>query len=122
LIKSFDPFNISHVPRSLSSPVDVFTHVASMITPSENLLPNTLSMKLLYIPSIPDNVTSLRVFDDDKKIIIFLHLEDTFKDLIIEKYQHDIELNIDVLGSINQSIEKKKTIPINNIPKSVIRL
>jgi hypothetical protein len=77
---------------------------------------------LLYRPSIPDIVTNWRVFNDDKKIISFLHLEDTFKDFIIEEDQHDRELNANVSVSINQSIEKIKLRPINNIPKSVIRL
>jgi hypothetical protein len=122
LIKSFDAFNISLVPRSLNFDVDLLANVASRIIPSENLLPDTFSMELLYRPSIPDNVTNWRVFDDDKKIISFLHLEDTFKDSIIEEYQHDRELNADVPGSINQSIEKNKPSQINNIPKSVIRL
>jgi hypothetical protein len=69
--------------------VDLLANVASRIIPSENLLPNTFYVELLYRPSIPDNVTNWRVFDDDEQIISFLHLEGTFKDSIIDEDQHD---------------------------------
>jgi hypothetical protein len=104
LIKSFDAFNINHVPSSLNSHVDLFTNAVARHIPSENLLPDTFSMELLYKPSIPNNVTNLRVFFDDKNIISFLYMEDTFERV---HYQDYIELNEDVFGSINQSIEKK---------------
>jgi ribonuclease HI len=68
-IKSFDAFNISLVPRSFNFDVDLLANVASRLIPSKNLLPNTFFMEFLYRPSIPDNVTNWRVFDDDKKII-----------------------------------------------------
>jgi hypothetical protein len=103
LIKYFDAFNISLVPRSLNYDVDLLANVASRIIPSKNLFPDTFSMELLYIPSIPDNVTNWRVFDDDQQIISFLHLEGTFKDSIIDEDQHDQEMNVDVPGSTNQS-------------------
>jgi hypothetical protein len=122
LINSFDAFNISLVPRSLNFDVDLLANVASRIIHSENLLHDTFSVELLYRPLIPDNVTNWRVFDDDEQIISFLHLEGTFKDSIIDEDQHDREMNADVPGSINQSIEKSIINLINNIPKSVIRL
>jgi hypothetical protein len=56
-------------PRSLNYDVDLLANVDSRIIPFENLLPDTFSMELLYKPSIPDNVTNWRVFDDDNHII-----------------------------------------------------
>jgi hypothetical protein len=44
------------------------------------------------------------------------------KDSIIDEYKHDRELNANVSSLINQSTEKNRTDPINNIPKSVVRL
>jgi hypothetical protein len=52
LIKSFDAFNIIFVPHSLNFDVDLLANVASRFIPSENLLPDTFSMELLYRPSI----------------------------------------------------------------------
>jgi hypothetical protein len=63
-------------------------------------------MELLYRPSIPDNVTNWRVFDDDQHIINFLHLEGNFKDSIIDEGQHDQEMNADVPDSIDQTQKK----------------
>jgi archaellum biogenesis ATPase FlaH len=122
LIKSFDAFNIGHVPHSLSSNVDLLDNVASKLIPFEKLLLDTFSMELLYRTSILDNLTNWRVFYDDEKIIIFLHLEGTFKDSIIDEDQHDGEMDVDVSVSINQSIEKNITNLIKNIFKSVRRL
>jgi hypothetical protein len=122
LIKSFDAFNISQVPRSLNLYVDLLSNVSSRIIHYENLLPDKFSVELLYRPSIPNNVTNWRVFDEDKQIIGFLHQEDTVKDSIIEEYQNDREINANILVSINQSMDKDKPSQINNIPKSVIRL
>jgi ribonuclease HI len=65
-INLFDAFNISHVLRSLNFDVDLLANVASRIIPPKNLLPDTFSMEFLYRPSIPDNVTNWRVFDDDE--------------------------------------------------------
>jgi hypothetical protein len=50
---------------------------------------NTFSVEFLYRPSILDNITNWRVFDDDQHIINFLTLKDTFKDSSIDELQHD---------------------------------
>ena len=36
-----------------------------------------------------DNITNWRVFEDDEQIIKFLHLEDTFKESVIDDEHHE---------------------------------
>jgi hypothetical protein len=55
-------------------------------------------------------------------IFSFLHFEGNFKDSIIDEGQHDQEVNAYVPDSIDQTLEKNKVNPINNIPKSVVKL
>jgi hypothetical protein len=86
-------FNISHVPRSLNYDAYLLANVASRLIPSEGIMPDTFSVELLYKPSVPDNVTNWRVFDDDQQIISFLHLEGNFKDSVIDEGQHDQDVN-----------------------------
>ena len=60
----------------------------------------------MYKPSIPDNVTNWKVFDDDQQILDFLSAQDTFEGMAIDKVDH----------------EKSLSDPSNIIPKSVISL
>jgi hypothetical protein len=60
--------------------------------PHEGLSPNAFSIELLFRPSIPDNITNWRVFDDDQQIINFLHMEDTFQGAVIDEGTHDENL------------------------------
>ena len=63
----------------------------------------------MYRSSIPDNVTSWKVFDDDLQILYLLTPQDTFKDLSIDEVEHDNSLF-------------DHNFPSNLIPKSVINL
>ena len=90
LTNSFKAFNIKSVPRSQNFDVDLLADTASRLIRPESLSPNTFSIELMFIPSIPDNVTSWKVFDDDQQIIDFLTAEDTFKDLVIDEDDHEI--------------------------------
>jgi hypothetical protein len=99
----------------------LLANVASKLIPSEGIMSDTFSMELLYKPSIPENITNWRVFDDDQQIISFLHLEDNFKDFVIDEGQHDQDINYDSPDSTDQAMGSKAT-PINNIPKNVVRL
>ena len=60
----------------------------------------------MYRPSIPDNVTSWKVFDDDHQILDFLSAQNTFEGMAIDEADH----------------EKSLSDPSNIIPKSVISL
>jgi len=74
----FSAFNIKSIPRLNNSEVDLLANFTSKLFPAEGLSPNAFSIELLFRPSVPDNVTNWRVFDDDQQIISFLHMEDTF--------------------------------------------
>ena len=63
----------------------------------------------MYRPSITNNVTSWKVFDDDVQILDFLAAQDTFTDLAIDEAEHDKSLS-----NVN--------FPSNLIPKLVINL
>ena len=67
MIISFNPFNISSIPRLQNVAADFLVVFVARIVPTNN----KCSIELIFRPSIPDNVTNLRVFDDDQKIIGF---------------------------------------------------
>ena len=60
----------------------------------------------MYRPSIPDNVTNWKVFNDDQQILDFLSSQNTFEGMAIDKEDH----------------EKSLYDPSNIIPKFVINL
>jgi hypothetical protein len=93
LIKNLYIFHIVHVPRSLNYDAYLLANVASRLIPLEGIMPDTFSVELMYMPSVPDNVTNQRVFDDDQQIISFLHLEGNFKYYVIGEGQHDQNVN-----------------------------
>ena len=62
LIIHFNAFNINAVPRLQNVAVDLLATFASILVPTNN----KCSIELIFIPSVPDNVTTLRVFDDDE--------------------------------------------------------
>ena len=65
-------------------------------------------------PSILDNITNWRIFEDDEQIIKFLHSEDTFKGSIIDDEHHEALL---------QALALEDMPKYNNImPKNIIRL
>jgi hypothetical protein len=66
LIKKINAFNIGLVPRSLNYDADLLANVASRLIPSKVIIPNTFSMELFYIPSVHDNITNWRVFDNNQ--------------------------------------------------------
>jgi hypothetical protein len=59
-------FNINSIPRLNNYEVDLLANVASKIFPAEGLSPNMFSIELLFRPSVPDNITNWRVFNDDQ--------------------------------------------------------
>ena len=113
LLPSFSSFNIFLVPRYLNTDVDLLANVASQFIPLKNFEPNAFSLELIYRPSIPDNITNWRVFNDDEQIINFLTMEDTFKGSVIEEEQHHAEIK-------QESTEPPKMSPENSIPRSVV--
>jgi ribonuclease HI len=93
LMKKISAFNINSIPRSNNVEADLLANVASKLLPADGLSPNAFSVELLFRPSIPDNITNCRVFDDDQQIINFLHMEETFQGAVIDEQMHDENLH-----------------------------
>jgi ribonuclease HI len=93
LINEFSAFNINSIPRSSNAEADLLANVASKLLPAEGLSPNAFSVELLFRPSVPDNISNWRVFDDDQQIINFLHMEETFQGAVIDEQTHDDNLH-----------------------------
>ena len=80
----FNAFNINPAPRLQIVVADLLDTYASILVPTNN----KCSIEFIFRPSIPDNVTNMRVFDDDKKIINFLKNEEYFKESIIDEEEN----------------------------------
>jgi hypothetical protein len=114
LMNKFEYFNIRSISRSLSYEVDMLDNVASNVCPSNDFSHDKFSVKLIYRPSIPDNIMNWRIFEDDEKLINFLHLEDTFKGSIIDDEQHE--------ALLQASSSEDKLEYSNVMPKNIIRM
>jgi hypothetical protein len=66
LMHKFFTFNINSIPRLSNYEVDLLANVTSKLLTIEGLSPNAFLIELLFRPSILDNVTNWRVFDDDQ--------------------------------------------------------
>ena len=71
----FNAFNINAVPRLQNVAADLLATFTSILVPTNK----KCSIELIFRPSVPDNVTNLRVFDDDEQIIDFFTNEESFK-------------------------------------------
>jgi hypothetical protein len=92
LMHKFISFHINSIPRMSNSKDELLANVSSRLLSTEGLSPNAFSVELLFSTSIPDNITNWRVFDDDRQIINFFHMEDTFQDAVIDEGTHDENL------------------------------
>lgn len=88
MISNFQAFNITIVPRTRNTTANALENIAPRMSP----LRDKFTIEILYRPSIPDNITNLRVFDDDQKILHFRANADTFKDEAIDEDEHDRSL------------------------------
>jgi hypothetical protein len=116
-MNKFFSFNINSIPRLNNSEANV----ASKLFPAEGLSVDAFSIELLFRPSIPDNITNWRVFDDDQQIISFLHMEETFQGAVIDECTHDENIwDFTVIPDL-RSPESSSDL-VNSIPKYVVRL
>jgi ribonuclease HI len=121
LMNKFSTFNINSIPRLNNSEADLLANIASKLFPTEGLSLNAFSVELLFRPSVPDNITNWRVFNDDQQIISFLHMEETFQGAVINKCTRDDNLhNFTVIPDPRSP--KSSLDMVNSIPKSVVRL
>ena len=92
----------------------MLANAASNLCPSDDFSHDKFSVELIYRPSIPDNITNWRVFEDADQIINFLHSEDTFKGLVIDNEQHE--------ALLQASASKEKPEHSNTMPKNIVKL
>lgn len=92
LTKHFISFNISSIPRIQNASADLLANVASKLIPSEDYSSVRVSIKLIFRPSIPDNVTNWSIFNDDRDIVSFLTSDGSYTNQIIDEDQHDEQL------------------------------
>jgi ribonuclease HI len=121
LMKTFSAFNINSIPRLNNSEADLLANVSLKLFPTEGLSLKAFSIELLFRPSIPDNITNWRVFDEYQQIISFLHMEETFQGTVIDEGTHD--KNFRDFTVIQDPISPESSSDmVNSIPKSVVRL
>lgn len=108
LTSYFSTFNISLVPRMQNESVDLLANVAYRLIPSEDFSPDRFLIELIFRPSIPNNVTNLRVLNNDVDIVNFLTSEGSYEEKIIDEQEHDLQIKNDQ----NQ----------NPIPKFVVKM
>ena len=120
-MNKFSAFNINSIPRLNNSEADLLANVASKLLPAEGLSPDAFSVELLFRPSVPNNITNWRVFDNDQQIINFLHMEATFQGKVIDERTHDDNLHNFTVIPNSKSPEALSDM-VNFIPKYVVRL
>ena len=76
LLINFHALNISSIPRAKNAAADLLATSAARLVPTNNIC----SIELLFRPSVPDNITNMRVFDDDQQILECLTNNDTLKE------------------------------------------
>ena len=91
LLTNFYAFNIVSIPRLKNAAADLLATSATRLVPSNNIC----SIELLFRPSVPDMITNLQVFDDDKKKFECLMNDETFKGAIINDQEHQAKLKFD---------------------------
>lgn len=84
---------MSSFPRLQNASADLLSYVASKIIPPEEFNPDRFPIELFFRPSIPDNVTNWRVFNNDDDIIDFLTSEGSYEEQIIDEHEDDLQIN-----------------------------
>ena len=114
LINKFEDFNIKSIPLSMNSKVEMLANAAPNLCLCDDFSHDNFFVKLIYRPSIPDNIMNWRVFEDDEQIIKFLHSKDTFKGLVIDNEQRE--------SLLQDSSSEENPGHSNGMPKNIIRL
>ena len=80
MIAHFNAFNINSIPILQNVSVDLLATSASRLVPTNH----KYSIELIFKPPVADNITNLRVFDDDEQIINFLTNNEAFQEFVID--------------------------------------
>jgi len=75
--KSFDAFNLTHIPRDQNIHADALAVSANAFKFPDHT--NVLyQIQVKYRPSIPDNLKHWQIFEDDEQLKSFLQVIDEF--------------------------------------------
>jgi hypothetical protein len=123
LIGHFEAFNITMIPRTKNTLTDSLAIVSSRLSPLEDNEASWFTAKLLYKPSVPNNISNWKVFKGYEQVINFLTNQEKFKDVAIydEVFQKKL-LEIDPheqRGETDHSTGKPR---FHTIPKGVSKL
>jgi hypothetical protein len=66
LIENFEAFNITAIPKTKNTIVDSLAIVASTLSPLEDYETSRFIVELLYKPSVPNSISSWKVFEGDE--------------------------------------------------------
>lgn len=83
-IESFEAFSTKAIPKKLNSKVDSLVVFTSLLLPHPELKNKPYKIKLIYRPSVLDNVDHWKVFYDDKKIQAFIENVEAFSQVFFE--------------------------------------
>ena len=103
MISHFNAFNINSVPRLQNVAADFLVVFVARLVPTNN----KCSIELIFRPSVAENITNLREFDDDEHIIDFLTNDEASKDFVIDDEEHQ------------ENLQKGEVTKGNFIPKGV---
>ena len=85
---NFDAFSIVSIPRLKNTATDLLATSAARLVPTNN----RCSIELIFKPVVLDNITNLRVFDDDPQILEFLTKDENFKGVVIDDKEHQANI------------------------------
>jgi hypothetical protein len=74
MIYSFNAFDITFIPRNQNIDENILTNMTSRFIP----LNDVFLVEMIFKPLILDNITNMKVFNNDIQIINFLTSLDTF--------------------------------------------
>jgi len=63
IIEHFEAFNITMIPRTKNTLADSLDTAASRLSPLEDYEASRFTVKLLYKPSVPNNISNWKVFE-----------------------------------------------------------
>ena len=84
----FNAFNINSIPRLQNFAAGLLATSTSKLVPTNH----NCSIELIFRPSVANNITNMRVFDNDEHIINFLTNNEVFQESVIddEEYQENL--------------------------------
>lgn len=85
MIYSFKAFGIKFILRINNVVVDTLDNATTRFIP----LRDSLSIYIIYKLDVPNNVTNLRVFNDDQHILDFMENIGVFKVVTIYEEEHE---------------------------------